>query len=215
MVWLVVDCASREWKRRQPEDNNSNATQRLLSYQRHDKDCDAASSSRCRQHERRWWHCFCFCFCSYALWGCVVPSLPAVDIGLMATSIAAVIFVGVVVPQAETKMARRRRQQREDACIASTGKTMATQRQRGVAVTAWAMLALSGNICGASAATMTAMQLRNDDACIAGAAPTTAMLRQHYGNATTLALLVPPAMAAQRQRNRDACVASAARITAK
>jgi hypothetical protein len=34
MVWLVVDCASREWKQRQPDDNNSNAMQRLLCCQR-------------------------------------------------------------------------------------------------------------------------------------------------------------------------------------
>jgi hypothetical protein len=39
MVWLVVDCASHEWKQRQPDDNNSNATQRLLRCQRRDKDC--------------------------------------------------------------------------------------------------------------------------------------------------------------------------------
>jgi hypothetical protein len=110
MVWFVVDCASRERKRRQPDDNNSNATQRLLRCQRRDEDCNVALSSRRRQRERRWWHCFCFCFCSYSLWGCVVPSLLAVDIGVAATSIAAVIFVGAVIPQAETKTAGRRRQ---------------------------------------------------------------------------------------------------------
>ncbi len=158
---------------------------------------------------------FCFCFCSYVLWGRVVPSLPAADIGVTATSVAAVIFVGAVVPQAETKMAGRRQQQHEDACVASAGTTPAMQRQRGVAVTAWATLALLRNVCGASTATMTATQLQNDDACIVGAATTTAMLRQCYGNATTLALLVPPTMAMQRQCNRDACMASAARITAK
>jgi hypothetical protein len=41
-----------------------------------------------------------------------------------------------------------------------------------------------------------------DDACIAGAVPTTAMLRRRYGkrygNATTLALLVPPTMVMQQ-----------------
>jgi hypothetical protein len=62
---------------------------------------------------------------------------------------------------------------------------------------------------------MTATKLQNDDTCIAGAAPTTAMLRQRYGNATTLVLLAPPTMVMQQQRNRDACIASAARITAK
>jgi hypothetical protein len=77
------------------------------------------------------------------------------------------------------------------------------------------MLALLHNVCGASTATMTATQLRNDNTCIAGAVPTTAMLRQRYSNATTLALLALPTMATQWQRNRDACVASAARITAK
>ncbi len=92
---------------------------------------------------------------------------------------------------------------------------MAMQQQCGIAVTAQAMLALLHNICGASAATMTATQLRNDDTFIAGAASTTAMLRQRYGDATTPALLAPPTMAMQRQRNRDACVASAARITGK
>jgi hypothetical protein len=106
MVWLVVDCASRKQKQIQPDDNNSDATQRLLHCQRHDEDCNAASSSQCRQRKQRWWHCFCFCFCSYKLWGRVVPSLPATDIGVTATSVAAVIFVGAVVPQAETKMAR-------------------------------------------------------------------------------------------------------------
>jgi hypothetical protein len=93
--------------------------------------------------------------------------------------------------------------------------TTATQRQRGIAVTARAMLALSRNVCGASAATMMAMQLQNDNACIAGAATIKTMLRQCYGDATTLTLLALPTMATQRQRNRDACVASAARITAK
>jgi hypothetical protein len=107
MVWLVVDCASHEWKQRQLDDNDSNTTQRLLRCQRRDKDCNAASLSRRRQRERRWWHCFCFCFCSYALWNHVVPSLPAADIGVTATSIATVVFVGAVVPQAETKTAGR------------------------------------------------------------------------------------------------------------
>jgi hypothetical protein len=92
---------------------------------------------------------------------------------------------------------------------------MAMQRQRSVAVTGWAMLALLRNVCGASAATMTATQLQNDDACIASTAPTTATLRQRYGNTTTLALLVLPTMSMQWKCNRDACVASAARITAK
>jgi hypothetical protein len=145
MVWLVVDCASREWKQRQPDDNNSNAMQRLLRCQRRDKDCNAASLSRCRQCERRW-HCFCFCFCSSALWGHVVPSLPAADIGMTATSVAVVIFVGTVVPQAETKTAKQRQQRPKDACVASAGMTMATQRQSGIALTVWAMLALLRNI---------------------------------------------------------------------
>jgi hypothetical protein len=60
------------------------------------------------------------------------------------------------------------------------------------------MLVLLHNVCGASAAMMTATQLQNDDACIAGAATTMAALQQRYGNATTLALLVLPAMATQR-----------------
>jgi hypothetical protein len=146
MVWLVVDCASREWKQRQPDDNNSNATQRLLRCQRRDKDCDAVLLSRRRQRERQWWHCFCFCFCSSALWGHVVPSLPAADIGVMATSVAAVVFVGAVVPQAETKTAGRRQQRCEDACVASAGMTTATQRQSGIALTVRATLALSCNV---------------------------------------------------------------------
>jgi hypothetical protein len=146
MVWLVVDCASCEWKQRQPDDNNSNATQRLLHCQRRDKDCNAASLSRCRQRKRRWWHCFCFCFCSSALWGHVVPSLPATDIGVTVTSVAMVVFVGAVVPQAETKMAGQRQQQRKDSCIASAGTTTATQWQSGVALTVWATLALSRNV---------------------------------------------------------------------
>jgi hypothetical protein len=146
MVWLVVDCASREWKQRQPDNNNSNAMQRLLRCQRHDKDCDAASLSRHRQRERRWWHCFCFCFCSSVLWGHVVPSHPAADIGVTATSVTAVVFVGAVVPQAETKTAGRRQQQRKDACVASAGTTTATQRQSGVALTVRATLALSCNL---------------------------------------------------------------------
>jgi hypothetical protein len=215
MVWLVVDCASRKQKQRQPDDNNSDATKRLLCCQHRDKDCNTALSSRHRQHKRRWWHCFCFCFCSYALWGRVVPSLQAADIGVMATSIAAVIFVGAIIPQAETKTAGWQWQQRKDACVASAGTTMAMQRQRGVAVTVRATLALLRNVCGASAAMMMATQLRNDDACVAGAAPIMATIPQFYGNATTLALLAPPTMATQRQRNRDACVASAARIMAK
>jgi hypothetical protein len=144
MVWLVVDCTSREWKQRQPDDNNSNATQRLLRCQRRDKDCNAALLSRCRQREQRWRHCFCFC--SSALWNHVVPSLLAVDIGVTATFVAAVIFVGAVVPQAETKMARQRQQQREDACVASAGTTTAMQRQSSVALTMRAMLALLRNL---------------------------------------------------------------------
>jgi hypothetical protein len=147
MVWLVVDCTSHEWKQRQPDDNNSNATQRLLHCQRRDKDCNVASLSQRRQRERRWWHCFCFCFCSSALWGHVVPSLPAMDIGMMATSVAAVVFVGAVIPQAETKTAGRQQQQcKEDACVASAGTTTATQLQSGIALTVWAMLALSRNV---------------------------------------------------------------------
>jgi hypothetical protein len=149
------------------------------------------------------------------LWGHVVLSLPAANIGVTATSIATVVFVGAVVPQAETKTAGQQQQQREDACIASARTTTATEWQRSIAVTAQAMLALLRNICGASAATMMATQLQNDDTCIAGAAPTTATLQQCYGNATTLVLLVPPTMASQWQRNRDACIASAVRIIAK
>jgi hypothetical protein len=146
MVWLVVDCASRDWKQRQPDDNNSNATQRLLRCQRRNKNCDAGSLSRRRQCKRRWWRCFCFYFCSSVLWGHVVPSLPAADIGMMATSVAAVIFVGAVIPQVETKTAGRRQQQREDACIASAGTTTATQQQSSVALTVQAMLALLRNV---------------------------------------------------------------------
>jgi hypothetical protein len=142
MVWLVVDCASRKWKQRQPDDNNSNAMQRLLCCQRHDKDCNAALLSRRRQRKWRWWHCFCFCVFSSVLWGHVVPSLPAADIGMTATSIAGVVFVGAVDPQAETKTAGRRQQQREDACVASAGITMATQRQSGIVLTVRAMFAL-------------------------------------------------------------------------
>ncbi len=146
MVWLVVDCASRKWKQRQPDDNNSNATQRLLRCQRHDKDCNAALLSWRRQHERRWWHCFWFCFCSSALWGHVVPSLPAADIGVTATSVATVVFVGTIVPQAETKTAGRQQQRCKDACIASAGTTTATQRQSGIALTVRATHALLRNI---------------------------------------------------------------------
>jgi hypothetical protein len=146
MVWLVVDCASRKWKQRQPDDNNSNAMQRLLRCQRRDKDCNVALLSWCRQRERRWWHCFCFCFFSSALWGHVVPSLPAADIGVTATSVAAVVFVGAIVPQAETKMAGRRQQRCEDACVASAGTTTATQRQSGIALTVQATLALLCNV---------------------------------------------------------------------
>jgi hypothetical protein len=127
MVWLVVDCTSRKRKQRQRDNSNSDAMQRLLHCQHRNEDCNAASSSRHRQCERRWWHYFSFCFCSYALWGCVVPSLPAVDIGVMATSIAAVIFVGAIVPKAETKTAGQQQQQCKDACIASAGTTTATQ----------------------------------------------------------------------------------------
>jgi hypothetical protein len=105
MVWLVVDCTSRKWKQRQPNNNNSNAMQRLLRCQRHNKDYNAALLSRRRQREQRWWHCFYFCFCSSTLWGHVVPSLPAADIGMMATSVVVVVFVGAIVPQAETKTA--------------------------------------------------------------------------------------------------------------
>jgi hypothetical protein len=68
------------------------------------------------------------------LWGHVVPSLPAVDIGMMAISVAAVVFVGAVVPQAETKTAGRRQQRRKDACIASTKTTTATQWQSSIAL---------------------------------------------------------------------------------
>ncbi len=53
---------------------------------------------------------FLFLFCSSALWGHVVPSLPAADIGVTATSVAAVVFVGAIIPQAETKTAGRRQQ---------------------------------------------------------------------------------------------------------
>ena len=146
MVWLVVDCASRKWKQRQPDDNNSNVTQRLLRCQRRDKDCDVALLSWRRQRERRWWHCFCFCFCSSSLWGHVVPSLLAADIGVTATSVDAVVFVGAVVPQAETNTAGRQQQRREDACVARAGTTTATQRQSGVALTVRATLALSRNV---------------------------------------------------------------------
>ncbi len=146
MVWLVVDCASRKWKQRQPDDNNSNATQRLLHCQRRNKDCNAVLLSRRRRRGRRWWHCFCFCFCSSVLWSHVVPSLPAVDIGVTATSVAAVVFVGAVIPQAETKTAGQRQQQRKDACIASTGMTTVTQWQSGVALTVQATLALLPNV---------------------------------------------------------------------
>jgi hypothetical protein len=89
------------------------------------------------------------------------------------------------------------------------------QWQRGIAVTARAMLALLHKVCGASAARMMAMQLQNDDACIASAALTMATLWQRYRDATILALLVPPTMATQWQHNRDACVASATRIMTK
>ncbi len=146
MVWLVVDCTSRKWKQRQPDDNNSNAIQRLLCCQHRNKDCNAALLSRRRQRERRWWHCFCFCFCSSTLWGHVFPSLPAADIGMTATSITTVVFVGSIVPQAETKTAGRQQQQLEDACVASTRTTTATQRQSGIALTGQAMLALLRNI---------------------------------------------------------------------
>ncbi len=146
MVWLVVDCTSCKWKQRQLDDNNSNAMQRLLRCQRRDKDCDAALLTWRRQRKRRWWHCFCFCFCSSALWGHVVASHSAADIGVTATSVAAVIFVGAVVPQAETKTSVQRQQHRKDACVASAGMTMATQRQSGIALTVWTMLALLCNI---------------------------------------------------------------------
>ena len=146
MVWLVVDCASREWKQRQPDNNNSNAMQRLLHCQRRNKDCNAVLLSRRRRRGRRWWHCFCFCFCSSVLWGHVVPSLPAVDIGMMATSVVAVIFVGAIVPQSETKRAGQQQQRRKDACVASAGMTTATQRQSGIALTVQATLALLCNV---------------------------------------------------------------------
>jgi hypothetical protein len=146
MVWLVVDCPSHEWKQRQPDNNNSNATQRLLCCQRRDKDCNVALLSWCRQRERRWWHCFCFCFCSSALWVHVVPSLPAANIGVTATSVAVVVFVGTVIPQAETRTAGGQQQQRKDACVASAGTTTATQQQRGIALMVRAMLVLSRNI---------------------------------------------------------------------
>ncbi len=147
MVWLVVDCASCEWKQRQPDDNNSNAMQRLLHCQRRNKDCNAALLSRRRQRKRQWWHCFCFCFCSSALWGHVVPSLPAADIGVTATSNAAVVFVGAIVPQVETKTAeQQQQQQRKDACVASAGTTTATQQQSGIALTVRAALALLHNV---------------------------------------------------------------------
>jgi hypothetical protein len=48
-----------------------------------------------------------FFFCSYVLWGHAVFSLPAADLGVMATSVTAVNIVGAIVPQAETKMAGR------------------------------------------------------------------------------------------------------------
>ncbi len=89
---------------------------------------------------------FCFCFCSSALWGHVVPSLLAADIGMMANSVATVVFVGAVVPQAETKTAGQRQQQREDACVASAGITTATQRQSGIALMVRTTLALSHNV---------------------------------------------------------------------
>ncbi len=146
MVWLVVDCASHEWKQRQPDDNNSNATQKLLRCQRRDKDCNAALLSRRRQCERRWWHCFCFCFCSSALWGHVVSSLPAAGIGMTATFVIAVLFVGAIDPQAETKTAGQQQQRCKDACVASAGTTTATQRQSGVALMVRETLALSRNI---------------------------------------------------------------------
>jgi hypothetical protein len=41
-------------------------------------------------------------FCFSAMWGPVVPSLPAVDIGVTATSVVVVAFVGAAVPQLET-----------------------------------------------------------------------------------------------------------------
>jgi hypothetical protein len=146
MVWLVVDCASRKWKQRQLDDNNSNATQRLLRCRRRDKDCNVALLSRHRQRKWWWWHCFCFCFCSSTLWGHVVPSLPATDIGVTATSVTAVIFFGAVVPQAETKMAGRRQQQCKDACVASAGTTTAMQWQSGIALMVRTTLALSRNV---------------------------------------------------------------------
>jgi hypothetical protein len=79
------------------------------------------------------------------LWGHDVPSIPAVDIGVTATSIAAAVFVGAVVPQAETKTAGRRQQQCKDACVASTGTTMAMQQQSGIALKVRATLALLRN----------------------------------------------------------------------
>jgi hypothetical protein len=93
------------------------------------------------------------------LWGHVVPSLPAMVIGVTATSVAAVVFVGAIVPQAETKTARQQQQQCKDTCVATAGTKTATQRQRGIAVMARAMLELSCNVCGASIAMMMATQL--------------------------------------------------------
>ncbi len=62
------------------------------------------------------------------------------------TSVAAVIFVGAVVPQAETKTAGQRQQRRKDACVASAGTTTVMQWQSGVALTVQAMLALLRNV---------------------------------------------------------------------
>ncbi len=64
----------------------------------------------------------------------------------MAISVTGGIFVGTVVPQAETKTAGQQQQQRKDACVASAGMTTATQLQSGVALTVRATLALLHNI---------------------------------------------------------------------
>jgi hypothetical protein len=65
---------------------------------------------------------------------------------MTATSIAAVIFVGTIVVQAETKSAGQRQQRREDACVASAGTTTAMRQQISVALTVRATLALLHNV---------------------------------------------------------------------
>ncbi len=89
---------------------------------------------------------FLFLFLFLSNMGSCCPPLLAADIGVTATSIAAVVFVGAVLPQAETKMAGQQQQQCKDTCIASAGKTTTTQRQSGVALTVQAMLALLRNV---------------------------------------------------------------------